>query len=107
MIEVLRQHWLAFFVGLTTVAFTALMRLLWGRVKREVKEQATLKSGVLALLHDRVYQACQYYIHAGSISLDDLKNLEHLFKGYHDLGGNGTCEELYGRVRKLAIKRMD
>lgn len=31
----------------------------------------------------------------GWISIDDLENLEYLWRGYRELGGNGTGETLY------------
>jgi hypothetical protein len=96
-----REHWLKFLAGGTTAAFSGALTLLWRRIRREVREQATLKAGVLALLHDRLYQTCRSCIHRGTISLDELENLEHLYKGYRDLGGNGACAALYHRVERL------
>lgn len=63
--------------------------------------QETLEIGVLAILHDRVYQACKYHIDNGEIDVDDLKNLEHLYSAYAAMGGNGTCKHLYERVCAL------
>jgi hypothetical protein len=96
-----REHWLKFVAAATTAAFSGALTLLWRRIRREVREQATLKTGVLALLHDRLYSACQLYIQYGKIALEDLENLEHLYKGYRDLGGNGACEAMYHRVEAL------
>lgn len=104
MLDFLRQNWLVFVAGLTTSGFSAAAMMFWRRVKREINEQATLKAGVLALLHDRLYQACMHYLRIGEISTECLKNLENLYKGYRELGGNGTCEEIYKRTRALAIK---
>lgn len=68
------------------------------------KAQESLEIGVLALLHDRVYQACKHHIDAGEISVEDLRNLEHLYRAYAGMGGNGTCKELYERVCDLEFK---
>lgn len=68
------------------------------------KAQETLEIGVLAILHDRVYQACKHYIEQESIDVEDLKNLEHLYNAYAAMGGNGTCKQLYERVCALKIK---
>lgn len=68
------------------------------------KAQESLEIGVLALLHDRVYQACKYHIDQDEISIEDMKNLEHLYRAYSGMGGNGTCKELFERVCDLKIK---
>ena len=64
------------------------------------KTQA-INEGVLALLHDRLYQACQYYIKLGHCPIDGRDNLEYMFRPYKALGGNGTGEELYNRCLAL------
>lgn len=63
-----------------------------------------IKDGLLAILHDRLYQACTHYIEIGHIDLPGLKNVEYLYKSYHALGGNGTGTELYTRAKALPIR---
>lgn len=75
-----------------------------GRLKARKKEDDAIKAGVLALLHDRLYQGCRYHIHNGQIADDEMKNMEYLYNGYHALGGNGTGTELFERVKKLPLK---
>ena len=62
------------------------------------KKQEALGAGVLALLHDRVYQACKKYIDQDSISIEDMKNLEHLYDAYAGMG------ELFERVCDLEFE---
>lgn len=73
--------------------------------KQETKilEMNAMSAGLLAILHDRVFQACMFFIEKESISCDELENLEYLYRGYSGLGGNGTCETLMIRVRTLQI----
>ena len=73
--------------------------------RQEIKilEMNAMSYGLLALLHDNVFQSCMYFINKGSISCDELENLEYLYKGYSRLGGNGTCETLMNKVRLLQI----
>ena len=73
--------------------------------RQEIKilEMNAMSAGLLAILHDRVFQACMYFIEKESISCDELENLEYLYRGYSGLGGNGTCETLMIRVRTLQI----
>ena len=63
-----------------------------------------IKEGLLAILHDRLYQACTYYITLGYIDTVGLKNIEYIYKAYHPLGGNGTGTELYNRAKALPLK---
>jgi len=61
---------------------------------------------LLAVNHDRLYQACTFYILTGQITTDEMKNLDYLYSGYHALGGNGTGTELYERCQKLPIVQI-
>ena len=90
------QYWAEWAFGLLGAAIIAVA----------VKYKALL-DGVLAILHDRIYQACQHYLALGYIDAAGLKNLEYLYKSYHTLGGNGTGTELYNRAKALPIKQED
>lgn len=118
MIEFIQKYWLEVLFGGIVSTLTAFTKHLSSSLKKErderkkkaeeeSKEQALLKEGVLALLHDRIYQACQYHIQNGHITVQDLNNLEYLYKGYSGLGGNGTGEELYKRCKSLRIVQND
>ena len=73
------------------------------RQEQKILEMNAMSYGLLAMLHDNVFQSCMYFINKGSISCDELENLEYLYKGYSGLGGNGTCETLMNKVRLLQI----
>lgn len=70
-----------------------LYRRLSSRMKERAREQDLVREGVLALLHDRLYSACEALIQKGSCEVTEMKNLEYLYKTYHSLGGNGTGTE--------------
>ncbi|OFI46767.1 hypothetical protein BG262_02920 [Floricoccus penangensis] len=55
----------------------------------------------VAILHDKIYSRCNEALRDGWISVDDLENLEYLWKGYKNLGGNGTGETIYKKVLAL------
>lgn len=115
MLDFIKQYWLeALFTAILTV-FTFVGKTLYSKVKKELKayttnqkkeseEQALLKSALVALLHDRLYFACQEYIKAGEITVDDLDNLGMMYEIYHALGGNGTGTNLYKRCCNLKIR---
>ena len=86
------QYWAEWAFGLLGTAVIAVA----------IKYKALL-DGVLAILHDRIYQACQHYIQQGYIDMAGLKNLEYLYRSYHALGGNGTGTELFNRAKALPI----
>ena len=111
MIEFIIKYWLEAAFGLLCAAVAVGFRLVSKKLKkRQVEEENrkaefdTLKEGVLALLHDRLYQGCRYHIHNGQIADDEMKNMEYLYNGYHALGGNGTGTELFERIKKLPLK---
>ena len=73
------------------------------RQESKILEMNAMSFGLLSILHDRIFQACMYFITKGEITADELENLEYLYKGYSGMGGNGTCETLYNRVKDLKI----
>ena len=75
------------------------------RIERQAeKNQAALeKEALLGLLHDRLFQACQFYILTDQIELDEIKNLKEMYSPYEKLGGNDICKKLYERCLELPI----
>lgn len=64
---------------------------------------ALIKAAILAIQHDRLYQACRFYLSKGEIDEDGYTNLKNMYETYHGLGGNGTGTELYKRASRLKI----
>lgn len=98
------KYWVQWLFGLICAALLAGYRRLAKRVKEQEEERKAIKAGMLAILHDRLYQACTYYMAQGYIDTAGLKNLEYIYRAYHSLGGNGTGTELYNRTKSLPIK---
>lgn len=90
------------FTGISGV-LAAAYRSLSKRIKAQEEERKAVKEGLLAIMHDRLYHSCTFYIKQGSIDTGGLKNLEYLYKSYHALGGNGTGTELYNRAKAMPI----
>lgn len=118
MIEFIKQYWLQVIFGGIISALTFAVKHLFGLMKKErelqkekaeaeCREQELIKAGVIAILHDRIYQVCQYHIQNDYITIQDLDNLEYLYQGYSGLGGNGTGEELYKRCKALRLVSTD
>lgn len=100
MIEFIIKYWLECLFALIVAGLTWCIKKLNSRMK----EQESIKDGVLAILHDRIFQAARYYISKGYITIDELRNVQYLYDSYHELGGNGTGTELFERIKKLEIK---
>lgn len=96
ILSYISAHWTEWAIGL--------LGLGWGYLVKKVTEYKTIKDGLLAIMHDRLYQSCTFYLKQGHIDMGGLKNLEYLYKSYHALGGNGTGTELYNRAKSLPIR---
>lgn len=104
MVDFIQRYWLGvFFAGVLSLMGYAWKRF-FTRFKKEIDEQRLIKDGVLALLHDRLYQVCKHYSEQEYITAGQLNNIEHLYESYHNLGGNGTGTELFNRCKNMRIK---
>jgi hypothetical protein len=101
MKEFLIKYWLEFLFGLAITGLTFCVN----HIRNKMKEQETVKEGMVALLHDRLFQSGMYYLDKGEISVLELQNFEDLYNAYHKLGGNGTGTEIYERVLDLELKK--
>lgn len=77
------------------------------RIEQQEKEQEIMKSGLKALLHDRLYQGCRESLEKGVISSSELSNMEYLYTSYHGLGGNGTGTVLFERISSLPLAESE
>lgn len=60
-----------------------------------------LKKTDLSILHNKIYKQAMEHIAIGYITPDAMDDLEHLYKPYRALGGNGTAESLYNTCQGL------
>ena len=80
-------------------------------IRKQEKEMTNerfklLERASVAMLHNKIYKQCSEHLDAGFISVDDLDDMEYLFKAYKGLGGNGTGETLYNKVKGLPNKEV-
>ena len=102
------EYWVqAAFAGILAI-MAWMMKRLDGKLKQERTENTAIKTAMIAMLHDRLFQSCRYYIKQGYVPLDEaetvLDNLKLLYDTYSALGGNGTGTELYSRAKSLPIR---
>jgi len=85
----------------TVGTLLAFLKYIWSRQKAQSAQQEAIKEGMLALMHDRIfniYAECQRKKYA---TVEEIRNVEYLYQPYHSLGGNGTGTELYERIKKM------
>ena len=95
------KYWLSAVFGVIAGGLGWAIKHLYSKQKAQDKRQEAVEDGVKALLHDRIYQGYADCDRKGFASVDDIKNLEYLYRPYHALGGNGTGTELFERVKKM------
>lgn len=100
MMDFIINYWLEFVFSLIITCLS----YSYHKLKKSTHNQELTRDGVVALLHDKLYQAGADYIPKGEITLDELKNIEYLYEAYHNLGGNGTGTEIFNRIKSLKIK---
>lgn len=74
------------------------------REKADEKRSKALENAMVAMMRDRIFQACRYHMNNGFIATGDLEVLNAMYESYHDLGGDQIATELVHRVNKLDIK---
>lgn len=111
MFEFLIEYW----VELAFVGLIGWLKTWFNKRKKEDElrnlEYNSLKQAMVAILHDRLYQSCTYYLTLGYIPLEKaeeiLDNLKIIYDAYHALGGNGTGTEIYQRFKALPIRSVE
>lgn len=104
MLEWIVKYWLEVLFGGIAAALLWSYRRIVGKMKERSVEDAAMKTGLIAILHDRIYAECKRCIAEGEVTVEELRNIEYLYRAYHALGGNGTGTELYKRACALKIK---
>ena len=84
---ILQHLWELAFTGISG-ALTAAYRRLTKRIKAQEEERKAIKEGLLAILHDRLYQACQHFMAQGSIESETERCIPR------KSGSSGTCHGL-------------
>ena len=74
------------------------------REKADEKKAKAIENAMVAMMRDRIFQACRYHMNNGFVTTGDLEVLNAMYESYHDLGGDQIATELVHRVNKLDIK---
>lgn len=74
------------------------------RLKKENKKNKAIENAVQSLLRDRLIEKYRIFKQKGEMTILDKENIDHLYREYKNLGGNGTVKELYEDLLDIDIK---
>ena len=104
------NYWLEVLFGLLCSITAVWCKTLQNKLKQKQAEQDSLKAGMIAILHDRLFNICGGHLTLGYIPSDEavetLDNARMIYEAYHGIGGNGTGTDIYERFKNLEIKSM-
>ena len=78
--------------------WAALQLVITNRYKKDGR-RSSLEKATLALLHDRLHSAYRSSQKRDNIDIEELRNLDYIYSAYKALGGNGTGDEIYKRIK--------
>lgn len=91
-------------LALVILVLTAKYKDVTDKLDKKEKKDHALEDGVKSILHYLLYRECQRCLDTKQVSTEELKEIEHIYDAYHDLGGNGTGTALYNRILALPIE---
>jgi hypothetical protein len=100
MIEFIIKYWLEFLFGVVIAVLGYVIK----KIRSLYAKQKAVENGVQALLRNELIRRYREYEIKGEITIIDKENIEHLFKEYKNLGGNGTIKQMYDELLELPIK---
>lgn len=104
MIEFIVKYWVQTLFTLLCGVFSLLFKHLFKKLKENKERQKAVEAGLQALLRNELVRRYREYETKQEISIIDMENIEHMFKEYKNLGGNGTVEKMYEELLKLPTK---
>lgn len=96
------------------IGFVALLITYYGTFYKFLKkpietlnERMTLvEESEKAVLTSRIFSICEDALRRGHTSIEELKNVDAIFKAYRNYGLNGAAKEIYDRFSELPIKEI-
>ena len=71
IMQYISVHWVSWVFGIISVLLSGAYHKLSKQLKAERARTNAINAGVLALLHDRLYQACTFYLKRKYCTLED------------------------------------
>ena len=114
MKEFIVKYWLEVLFGAICTIFSFLFKKVMTRQEEEKKKREeeekkrkALENGVQALLRNELIKNFREYKLKGEATLLDKENMEHMFREYFNLGGNGMMEEVHDEFLAIPIKIVE
>lgn len=108
MWDFILTYWLEVLFGILSAILIGWVKNLQNKLKKKQAEQDALNSGMIAILHDRLFEICTKYLSLGYIPVDEseeiLDNAKMIYDAYHGIGGNGTGTAIYEKFENLKIR---
>lgn len=104
MVDFIFQYWLEVLFSAILAFISFGYKLLKNRQDEQDKKNRAIENGVQALLRNELITKYREYETKGEMTIIDKENIEHLFKEYQNLGGNGTIKQMYEELLTLPIK---
>lgn len=104
MIEFIIKYWLEFLFGIVGAFIISRLKKLKNKQEEQDHKNKAIENGVQALLRNELIRRYREYESKGEMSILDKENIEHMFKEYENLGGNGTVKQMYDELLELPIK---
>ena len=96
--EWVQQYWME-------LIFTAIVSLFIASVKYMYRAITAVKGGMQAILRDEIIDLYNKCHDSDCVKIYELENMEHLYKNYVALGGNGAIKELYKDFKTLPMHK--
>ena len=91
-------RWIITFILGTVIGFIGTF------LKKENKKNKAIENAVQSLLRDRLIEKYRTFKTKKQMTILDKENIDHLYKEYINLGGNGTIKELMEDMDDIEIK---
>ena len=104
MKEFIIKYWLEFLFGIISAFIISSFKKLKQKQEEQENKNKAIENGVQALLRNELIRRYREYESKGEMSILDKENIEHMFKEYENLGGNGTVKQMYDELLELPIK---
>lgn len=100
MLEFIIKYWLEVAFTLVVGAISYILKKIFGLYRK----QKSIEQGVQALLRNALLQEYRKYKVIGEIPLLDKENFEHMYREYHELGGNDIGTQMYEEIKRMPTK---
>lgn len=94
-------HWVEALFTCSIAGGGFLFKRIFKVLKTEKEKNEATSLGVRALLHDKILQKCQERLVDNYCTIEQLEDIEYLINPYTELGGNGSAENAYIKVKHL------